>query len=1333
MLRMSCCLVVIVFFLAGVAAAQDAGVAIGATSHSSDNSSVKKLSRDSAVPFDGLTWTFIGPHSAPQGPNGIVSGIVTAIAVDTTDTTGNTVFAGSADGGVWKTTNGGATWTPLADNQATLAIGAIAIAPSNHDVIYAGTGVPQWIGTDVYAGAGVLRSTDGGATWAQTCTSAGTAANATCPFIGPFSNGSLPGNGARISALAVNPANSSQLLAATQIFTGTDSQPGEPGIYCSDDQGATWILLNLHPAEGGGAAGTAVFYASESTAYAALGRTTGDPQNGIYFSANAGAACASQTWAPVTGAGLPAQSGVGHIAMAFAPNVASNPGNADATKIILYAEIASASTASQNSLGIFRSVDGGATWVKTSFPDNCAPACAYAMALAVDPDDSTGNTLFAGGNGNPALLRSVDGGNSFTAVDASAASTIPAGYHAIVFAPGELNSQMYAGTDGGIWSTVNAAAQNVSWGDLNAALALTAFNAGFAIDASAPSNSIGGTLRDGTVANAAGISAWSELSGCTDGGAAIVDSFVPSTIYFSCANTAAPAIWRTFAGLGGTPAFSQIGSGIATSDPIDPVPPLVEDALIAGRIYFGTNRVWQSTDAGDSWTAISGNLASTAGDGVALTSIAVDAGNSSIVYTGAEDGTVEVAMNVSTGGLATFSNVSNGLPAREITHIAVDPSDASGNTAYVAFAGYAVDVSILGIATDLRGHIFVTTNGGTSWNDVSCHTADCAQPGADDLPNFPVRDLVIDPDDPAHATIYAATDSGVYVTTSGGASWNLLADGMPNAAVMSLAFHEQSRTLRAATHGRGAWELALPALAGTLSFELSALSQSSITAGGDVPARLTLTGRGFTAASIALWNGSANGVSIVGTPSATWIDVNVAANLISQPGTSSIQVSDASQTPATTNALNFTVIGIAPGITSITPNSASAEGAAGTSDLAIVIAGTGFAANAQATVEGSAAGITTNSVNSAGTQINATLSHLFLQYGGVFLVGVTNPASGGGASIAPLPFTVRNSTPPANDNFGNAIAVGSATFSSTVDNYAATNETTDPLPTCSKMSQVPSKTVWWVYTPSSVGTVTASTAGSSYDTLLAVFTGTPGTFLQIACNDDITPGINRASQISFPATAATTYYFLVGVANPNAIAASPDLESGGKTVFNFTGPAPAGVSALPTTATISAGATMSYNIVALTPPFAGQVALTVSGCPTNATCTFLANTVTAGSGTILSVVTAVASAVVPYTRRPVFRAPRMLLWIYIFIAAFLLLLPWARRDVKSRKVISRLSIATLCATFSISCAGCGALGASDPTPPPTTDTGTPAGSYTITVTATANTITATTSVTLTVD
>jgi hypothetical protein len=810
-----------------------------------------------------------------------------------------------------------------------------------------------------------------------------------------------------------------------------------------------------------------------------------------------------------------------------------------------------------------------------------------------------------------------------------------------------------------------------------------------------------------------------------------VDVFVPSTIYFSCANAAQPTIWRTFAGLGTAPQFVEIGESMAVSDPIDPVPPFVEDVATQGRLYFGTNRVWQSNDGGESWAAISENLASTTGDGVALTAIAVSAANASVVYTGAEDGTVEVSKNVTAGGMATWSNVANGLPAREITHVAVDPSDASGNSAYAAFAGYSVDVSLFGIATDLQGHIFKTTTGGVSWSDVSCSVADCAQPGAADLPNVPVRDFVIDPDDPAHATIYAATDAGVFVTTNSGASWTVLAAGMPNAAVMSLAFHEPSRTLRAATHGRSAWELTLPALAGTPAFELSALSQSSVEA-GTASVALTLTGRGFTGSSIALWNGSATGVTPVGSPSGTTMDVSVAATLVSQPGTASIQVSDASQSPATTNSLNFTVIGSAPAIHSITPNSVSAEGPTGTSDLAVVIAGSGFAANAQATVEGIVTGVTTNSVNSAGTQINATLSHLLVQYGGAFFMGVTNPASGGGGSIQPVVFTVTNSTPPANDNFANATPVGTATFTNTVDNSAATNETTDPIPTCAKMGQTPAKTVWWFFTPGTTGNVTATTVGSSYDTLLAVFTGLPGSFVQIACNDDINPGINRASQLSFTANPATTYFFMVGVANPAAAATNPDIESGGKTVFNLSGPAPAGVSASPTNMTLTAGGTASYNVTALTPPFTGQVGLTESGCPTNATCTFLANTINAGAGTKLSVVTTAASAAVLQSGRvaaPRLRQPK---WMWFYAAAFAMLLLAAFTIPRPRARIVRIRIAAVCVAVAICCAGCGGLGG-DPTPPPITNTGTPAGTYVITITATSNTITATTSVTLTVD
>src|SRR5579863_764306 len=174
---------------------------------STDDSVPKSLAQPSQSPFTGA-WRPIGPQpSAPAagslaGSSGNTSGRVAAIAIDPTDATGNTVFIGGAQGGVWKTIDGGATWQSLTDLQPSLAIGALTIAidPTNsadakHRVIFAATGEQSGTGSDIYYGAGVLKSLDGGQTWAQTCQ--GTAfTNSSCPFVGPFSSGFTPGGGA---------------------------------------------------------------------------------------------------------------------------------------------------------------------------------------------------------------------------------------------------------------------------------------------------------------------------------------------------------------------------------------------------------------------------------------------------------------------------------------------------------------------------------------------------------------------------------------------------------------------------------------------------------------------------------------------------------------------------------------------------------------------------------------------------------------------------------------------------------------------------------------------------------------------------------------------------------------------------------------------------------------------------------------------------------------------------------------------------------------------------------------------------------------------------------
>ena len=457
------------------------------------------------------------------------------------------VFIGGAQGGVWETTDGGVTWQPLTDSQPSLAMGALAIAIDStnsldpkHRVIYAATGRQAGSGVDVYYGAGVLKSLDGGQTWAQTCQGSALT-NPACPFVGPFSSGFIPGGGARISSLGVNPGNPRMLIAGVQIFTSSNitGQTGQPGVYCTGDGGTTWSRIQPTGVTVSAMA-TAAFYVSSTTAYAAIGDYGGDATNGIYVSHNADQACSAQTWARVTGTGLASQVRLGRIELAAAPALVNG-------QVVLYAGIADANTNSNSLLGVYRSADGGTTWTQLSgIPDFCEAQCSYDLVIGVDPADATGNTVFFGGAGVAApagttLLRSIDGGQTFGDVSVVGDGTIlHANHHAIAFT--SSGNKMYVGNDGGVWSSTNVlspatAAGSQVWTDLNNELALTQFNPGLSIHSANVGLAFGGTQGDGTqeFQNFTGSGAWSGTNTCTNGGFTIVDANDQSSVYLSCA------------------------------------------------------------------------------------------------------------------------------------------------------------------------------------------------------------------------------------------------------------------------------------------------------------------------------------------------------------------------------------------------------------------------------------------------------------------------------------------------------------------------------------------------------------------------------------------------------------------------------------------------------------------------------------------------------------------------------------------------------------------------------------------------------------------------------
>jgi len=240
------------------------------------------------------------------------------------------------------------------------------------------------------------------------------------------------------------------------------------------------------------------------------------------------------------------------------------------------------------------------------------------------------------------------------------------------------------------------------------------------------------------------------------------------------------------------PTAMAADNGIDGTDRGSFIPPLTMDPSNPNTLYFGTYRLYQTTVSGNSWTPISYDL-TTGSHGILSTifAIAVAPSDSNTVYAGTGDGRLWVATNAGSGSCCTY--ITNGTPNRSVTAIAVSPTNAQ--TAYTTFSGYS------GFNGDTLGHVFETTSGGTTWTDISSN-----------LPNVPVNDIVVDPDIPN--ALYIGTDVGVFETTNGGTTWAPLGAGLPAVVIMSLKLQRASRILRAASYGRSAWDIQLPAPVG---------------------------------------------------------------------------------------------------------------------------------------------------------------------------------------------------------------------------------------------------------------------------------------------------------------------------------------------------------------------------------------------------------------------------------------------------------------------------------------------------------------------------------------
>ena len=732
--------------------------------------------RDAGI--DSASWTLIGPRPTDSGSSYVTAGRVNAIAIDPRDN--NVVYMGAAEGGVWKTADGGMTWKPITDNQPTLANGAIVLDPTNPDIVYVGTGEENF-SIDSYYGVGILKSTDGGVHWTN--------------LVGPFLR-------ARIGALAIQPANGQILLCTTQT-----------GVWRSTDGAVSWKQVLT------GAAGTSVAFdpTDPTIAYAALGTIRGNSQNGVYKSTDGG-----QTWKTSMGAGANAlpTANVGRIEIAIAPS----------TPTTLYVSIQNSSDSTFGVLlGIYKTTDSGATWnqLTNAPPDFCAEQCWYDMALRVHP--SNPDIVFGGGL---RVIRTLDGGATFTTLPVTGPNGVElhVDQHNLVFTRDA--AKLYVANDGGMYSTTDISAAAVNWTNLNETLAITQFYPGLSIHPTDPNFALGGTQDNGPQRYTGKIS-WENLIGC-DGGYSAIDSSLPSTVHTTCQDIDV----YTALDSGDTPFPASYG--INQNDRSEFISPLVADPNDPQLLYFGTFRIWRSKDGGGRWNAFSPDL--TDGNAGTIRTIAIAPSDGNTIYAGASDvgvlsaaipkNRVQVTTNANDANGAAWVNRTAGLPPRVITQIRVDPIDSA--TAYATFSGFAM-------GADTQGHVFRTTDAGASWTDISGN-----------LPNIPVNDLTIDPDLPD--TLYIATDAGVMATSNRGATWSTLGNGLPNVVVESLVLHRPSRILRAATHGRSVWDIAVPLSTPSMQPVISSISPQTVNS-GSAGFTLSVTGSNFVAGTAVRWNG----------------------------------------------------------------------------------------------------------------------------------------------------------------------------------------------------------------------------------------------------------------------------------------------------------------------------------------------------------------------------------------------------------------------------------------------------------------------------------------------
>jgi len=707
-------------------------------------------------PFKDLKWRAVGPE--------LQGGRIEAIACLPAEPF--TIYVGVGAGNLWKTVNNGTTWEPVFENESTFSIGSVAIAPSDPDIVWVGTG-EILMARSSFAGTGVFKSTDAGETW---------------------TNVGLP-DSHHIPRVLIDPQDPDIVYVAALGHNYGYNQ--ERGLFKTTDGGKTWQKV-LYISENIGIIEVVMDPENNQTLYAASWERDRKAWNNIITGAGSGVyktTNGGRNWQRLTN-GLPTGKHIGRFGLAISP---SNPD-------IVYALVDNHTPREKGNRRyrgeVYRSENKGETWRKTH-EGEVPTGIGYDFCLVrVAPDNE--DEIFICGN---KLLRSRDGGKTFDPTGETIAHLLPHDIRVMHLDMHELwidpknPDRLLLGNDGGVYCSYD---RSDTWLHLNN-LPIGEFYA-ISVDMAEPYHIYGGTQDDAALFGPSthnladrltkyGVDdPWQHIYldrwGGGDSYFTELDPTDPNTIYYE---HQFGEFRRKNMQTGETKSIKPRAKEGEPPLRRNWMTPFIISFYNPRAIYYGAHKVFKSLDRGDSWTCISPDLSTNPGPEKqgnvpfgTITSLSESVLKPGLLYAGTDDGNIQITQDDG----KHWTLIKAGIPAKWVSRIVASRHEPG--TVYVSLTGYRED--------DFEKYLYISQDFGKAWRSI-----------AGDLPAESINVVREDPHD--KNILYVGTDLGAYVSLNQGQNWFSLCNHLPTTPVHDIAIHPRENEMVIGTHGRSCFIL----------------------------------------------------------------------------------------------------------------------------------------------------------------------------------------------------------------------------------------------------------------------------------------------------------------------------------------------------------------------------------------------------------------------------------------------------------------------------------------------------------------------------------------------